>query len=239
MRKRLVRKAFDMILGISLSENREVCLCLICISLFLEGVTFLWCIHASLFSAVFPSQNCLNILSRFVHAWLDGTTFDIHQSIPLLISFILMVNCILLCFYDLTSFNEFQNHLVQLLMTHLWSWMEEGHLSLFFVPLMKLFDVYHRIMRSSGRTLANTWNWVVLKIVKITSALLPCLDFSLPKVKMRWSAWMSIFRIWSQNKRISITLLLTVWQVLRTHPSWRNFLRRILKYVLVFSLTYI
>lgn len=26
MRKRLVRKAFDMILGISLSENREVCL---------------------------------------------------------------------------------------------------------------------------------------------------------------------------------------------------------------------
>ena len=25
MRKRLVRKAFDMILGISMSENREVC----------------------------------------------------------------------------------------------------------------------------------------------------------------------------------------------------------------------
>jgi len=25
MKKRLVRKAFDMILGISLSENREVC----------------------------------------------------------------------------------------------------------------------------------------------------------------------------------------------------------------------
>lgn len=27
MRKRLVRKAFDMILGISMSENRDVCHC--------------------------------------------------------------------------------------------------------------------------------------------------------------------------------------------------------------------
>ena len=39
MRKRLVRKAFDMILGISLSENREVCLSLVFLSWLLEAVT--------------------------------------------------------------------------------------------------------------------------------------------------------------------------------------------------------
>lgn len=91
------------------------------------------------------------------------------------------------------------------------------------------FSVCCRIMTSFGKTLASTWNWDALKIVKIISVLLHCFDFSLPKVWMSWSAWTSMLRTWNLNRRISIIWLLTVWQVLGTHPSWRDFLRRILK----------
>ena len=91
------------------------------------------------------------------------------------------------------------------------------------------FSVCCRIMTGFGKTLASTWNWVALKIVKITSVLLHCFDFSLPKVWMSWSAWTSMLKTWNLNRRISIIWLLTVWQVLRTHPSWRDFLRRTLK----------
>jgi len=96
-----------------------------------------------------------------------------------------------------------------------------------------------RTMKSSGITLANTWNWVALKTVRITNVLPHCFGFTHHKVMKSLSAWMNMLRTWNRIKRIFITLLLTVWIVQRTHLSWRNLRRRNLKYKLVFIRVYI